>query len=206
MQRTDTTKSIWPRTFLVLSVVCAATVGVVLVARPAPLSRRIKADAADVLAVNGELLSTRWTYIVVHDSRSPSGSAKAFDVYYREVLDQPDGMGWHFLIRRGATGGSDLVDVGSRWRLQQDGYHVFNRYDQEAIGVCLVGNFRRQRPTAEQMKALAWLVRSLQRRCRIPPERVRLHRELVPGSSCPGTQFPAEEFRQSLLSEFDTDS
>lgn len=203
MQGRDTTKSVWPRTFAIFVVACAVTVGLVLVARPAPINEPV-GDVDEFLHPANGLVSTRWQYIVVHDTRTPSGNAEAFDVYYRQVLDQSAGMGWHFLVRRGSTGGAALIDVGARWRSQKDGYHVFNQYDQEAIGIAVVGSFRRQRPTDEQMKVLGHLVRALQRLCGIPARRVLLHRDLVPGAACPGKQFPAEAFRGSLVTDVDT--
>lgn len=203
MQGRDGARSVWPRTLAVFAVVCGVTTGLVLVARPAPLNRPIGDDVDDLVRPTGGRVSTRWKSIVIHDSRTPAGSAEAFDTYYRDVLDQPEGMGWHFLVRRGSTGGRKLIDVGGRWLRQEDGCHTFNRHDQEAIGVCVVGHFRRQRPTGEQMKCLTWLVRSLQRACRIPARNVRLHRELVPASDCPGRQFPDEEFRRSLVADAD---
>ena len=205
MQGSDATKSVWPRTFLVFAVVCAVTTGVVLVARPAPINRPVDDGTDALVRPDDDRVSSRWKYVVIHDSRTPSGSADAFDVYYRDVLDQPRGMGWHFLIRRGSTGGLNLIDVGGRWRRQENGWHMFGRLDEVAVGVCVVGNFRRQRPTGEQMRSLVWLVRTLQRLCRIPAENVRLHRELTPGVECPGKQFPVEEFRRALAEQAGSD-
>jgi len=201
MQGSDAATSVWPRTLAVFAVVCAATTGLVLVARPAPMNLPVGDGVDERIRPPGGLVSTRWKYIVVHDTRTPSGSAPAFDVYYRDVLDQPEGMGWHFLVRRGSTGGKELVDVGGRWGKQEDGCHVFSRYDREAIGIGVVGQFRSQRPTDEQVRSLVWLVRSLQRMCGIPARNVLLHRDLVPGAGCPGKQFPVERFRQSLIDD-----
>jgi len=120
------------------------------------------------------------------------------DRYYREAWGQAMGMGWHFLIGRQA-GEHGLVYTGRRWREQADGFHMFNRYDRESIGICVVGLMRRDGPTEEQLQSLVWLVRRLQRTFKIPADRVLLHRDIDTASQCPGPAFPTERFRRELL-------
>jgi N-acetyl-anhydromuramyl-L-alanine amidase AmpD len=70
-------------------------------------------------------------------------------------------------------------------------------YNTEGIGICLVGNFDRQPPTAAQMTSLEILVLALSRRYEIPLDRIVGHGELK-NTQCPGRLFPMEKFLMDL--------
>lgn len=139
-----------------------------------------------------------WTAIVVHHSATDTGNAAAFDKLHKEK--GWDGLGYHFVIGAGKGKGSRLgrIEAGERWRLQRAGAHAKGLNDV-AIGVCLVGNFEKAKPAPEQMQSLVALTRWLQRRFRIPPQRIFLHREVASApTACPGARFPEAAFRSSL--------
>ena len=77
--------------------------------------------------------------------------------------------------------------VGRVWEgrsLSYEGAHVLSE-NEANIGVLLLGNFERQRPSLAQLSAMEDLVRILRHHFRISARRVYGHRDL--GSSlCPG--------------------
>ena len=54
-------------------------------------SVRAEIDRAPVLA-------RRWRYIVVHNSGTRQGNAKAFDYYHLHVRRMPNGLAYHFVV------------------------------------------------------------------------------------------------------------
>jgi N-acetyl-anhydromuramyl-L-alanine amidase AmpD len=85
------------------------------------------------------------------------------------------------------------VQYGYRWSKQMNGTS-----GDGAISICLIGDFDREIPTVQQMEKLTWLVRELQQRFAIAPNRVYLKRDLA-NTTDPGLFFPATRFRQQLL-------
>ena len=136
-----------------------------------------------------------WQWIVVHHSASDRGSAAVFDDWHRNGRHW-DELGYHFVIGNG-TGSSDgQVEIGPRWPKQKHGAHtkVWNReeYNQVGVGICLVGNFDKTRPTRAQMDALAGLVDWLSARYRIDDAHIIGHSHVC-DTRCPGRYFPFDE-------------
>ncbi|MHC5035558.1 MAG: peptidoglycan recognition protein family protein [Planctomycetota bacterium] len=148
--------------------------------------------------VEGKLdvkLERRWSYIVIHHSATWVGNEAVFDRHHRE-RNGWRGIGYDFVIGNGHGSTDGLVEVTFRWEEQQDGAHAGDpEYNKHGIGICLVGDFEKSRPTAKQMEALVGLVNYLQERCRIPTGNVLLHRHVRPsGTRCPGRNFPFYDF------------
>jgi len=143
----------------------------------------------------------KWTAIVIHHSASDNGNAQIFDEYHRRRHWQ--GVGYDFVIGNGTDSGDGEVEVTFRWRQQLTGAHCKtpgNWANEEAIGICLVGNFDHDRPTSKQMQSLLKLVRFLQRRYKIPTLRIYGHGD-TPGAGvtdCPGRYFPMAWFKSML--------
>ncbi len=136
----------------------------------------------------------RWKYIVVHNSGSPNGNARIFDYYHRRVRKMRNGMAYHFVIGNGSASPNGRIEVGERWRRQINGGHVASDYlNNIAIGICLVGDFNRNLPTANQLSALTELIEHLRKvagnkRRRTPI--VRGHRDINPKpTDCPGNRW-----------------
>jgi N-acetylmuramoyl-L-alanine amidase len=144
----------------------------------------------------------RWTAIVIHHSATPTGNAAIFDRWHREGR-QWDGIGYDFVIGNGSDSPDGAVEVTFRWTQQRTGAHTGgtpnNWANEEAVGICLVGDFSQSRPTAAQLQSLAALIRFLEARYDIPPGRIYGH-GTTPGAratDCPGSGFPmAELFRR----------
>jgi len=151
------------------------------------------------LCAHGGMPPRRWRYIVIHHSATTDGGAAAFERYHMREHGW-DSLGYHFVIGNGTQTADGEIEVGPRWRQQREGSHAgVLRYNEEGIGICLVGDFRTQRPTELQMRSLEALIRCLSASHGIAPDDVLGHRE-CPGAAteCPGPQFPMSELRDRL--------
>ncbi|HJW38362.1 MAG TPA: N-acetylmuramoyl-L-alanine amidase, partial [Candidatus Udaeobacter sp.] len=87
---------------------------------------------------------SRWQFIVVHNSGTRQGNARAFDYYHRHVRRMQNGLAYHFVIGNGTSTGNGQIEVGDRWRRQINGGHVHSDYlNNISLGICLVGDFNR---------------------------------------------------------------
>ena len=139
----------------------------------------------------------RWKFIIVHNSGTRQGNARAFDYYHRKVRRMRNGLAYHFVIGNGTSSRNGGIEIGDRWRRQINGGHVHSDYmNNIGLGICLVGDFNRDQPTRAQLEATEELIRYLQERCGKSDGRapmVRPHREVNPprwATDCPGDAFP----------------
>ena len=139
----------------------------------------------------------RWRYIVVHNSGTRQGNAKAFEYYHTNVRKMPNGLAYQFVIGNGTSSGDGQIEVGSRWRRQINGGHVHSDYlNNIALGICLVGDFNHDKPTQKQLESLDELIRYLRQRVGKIDSKwavVKAHREINPPrwpTDCPGNDFP----------------
>lgn len=140
----------------------------------------------------------QWRYIIIHHSATAEDCASTMDWTHRNERGW-DCLGYDFVINNGSYGSADGgVEVGQRWVLQMDGAHAgVKLYNEEGIGVVLVGNFEQTRPTAEQMAAALELVRWLQKEYNIPASNVLRHKD-IKSTLCPGKNFPWADFKSKL--------
>ncbi len=142
-----------------------------------------------------------WQYVLIHHSATASGCSKVFDAYHKSKGWR--GVGYDFVINNGTCGKEDgEIEATWRWTGQEVGSHCKsggNVMNKSAIGICLVGDFSKGRPSPKQMIQTVKLVKYLQATFKIPHNRVAGHSD-VPGSSteCPGKYFPWNEFRRGL--------
>jgi N-acetyl-anhydromuramyl-L-alanine amidase AmpD len=142
--------------------------------------------------------SDRWECIVIHHSATDFGGARRFDAGHKDK--GWDGLGYHFVIGNGSDTRDGLVEVGPRWREQRTGAHCRSPedyYNEHGIGICLVGNFDEEKPTAAQMKSLTKLVRFLCRRHDIPASKVHTHGGVTHQTRCPGKHFDLRALRKA---------
>jgi hypothetical protein len=146
-------------------------------------------------------ISPRWTTIVVHHSATAGGGARSFDRFHRDK--GWDELGYHFVIGNGSDTPDGFIEVGARWHKQKHGAHCKtpdNYFNDHGIGVCLVGDFTKSRPTARQLAALERLTSFLCDRCGISPSRVVSHQSVTHKTACPGRFLPMASIRRSLAS------
>ena len=132
----------------------------------------------------------RWRYIVVHNSATKRGNARAFDNYHRKVKKMRNGLAYHFVIGNGSYSGDGEIEIGDRWDSQLHGGHLKSlSQNKMAIGICLVGDFNSDRVRNRQLEALDELVAYLQAKC--GKAVVTTHRRInVVPTTCPGKYFP----------------
>ncbi len=148
----------------------------------------------------GRRVSDRWTTIVIHHSGTDRGSAVSFDKNHREERGW-ESLGYHFVIGNGTDTPNGKVEAGLRWHEQKHGAHCQspgNYFNDHGIGICLVGDFTKSRPTKKQLRALDELVRFLSKTCSIPPSRVTTHKHINRTTKCPGQYFALEPVRRHL--------
>jgi hypothetical protein len=143
------------------------------------------------------VLARRWRYIVIHNSGTRQGNAKAFEYYHLHVRKMPNGLAYHFVIGNGTSSGDGEIEIGNRWRRQINGGHVHSDYlNNIALGICLVGDFNRDVPSQRQLEATEELVRYLRMRVGKIDRKfaiVKAHRDINPPrwpTDCPGDKFP----------------
>ncbi len=143
----------------------------------------------------------RWKYIIIHNSGTRQGNARIFDVYHRRVRKMQNGLAYHFVIGNGNSSGNGEIEIGSRWTRQINGGHVASDYlNNIALGICLVGDLNRDKPTKEQLAALDELITYLRSRVgKIKGKSaiVKGHKEINPKpTDCPGDRFDLGWLRQ----------
>ncbi len=138
----------------------------------------------------------RWKYIVILHSGTDEGTLKSLDRYHREERHMENGLAYHFLIGNGNGMGDGEIAVGNRWKEQLDGGHLRSEEQNKiALGICLIGNFDKTRPTEKQLKNLENLIRALLKRCELPGSAVKTHHQInIVRTECPGSKFPEREF------------
>lgn len=155
---------------------------------------RIPSSAAvlgSVIATTNKIRLNRkkWKYIVAHHSATTQGSAKSFDQVDRRH-GMKNGLAYHFVIGNGRGTGDGVIEVGARWKNQLHGGHVRKwEYNNHGIGICLVGNFEKTRPTAKQLSSFKSLVGYLGGDILDNSYKFMVHKE-VNATLCPGRYFP----------------
>jgi hypothetical protein len=145
----------------------------------------------------------QWTAIVIHHSATENGNAAIFDRTHREEKHW-EGVGYDFVIGNGIDSGDGQVEVTFRWRRQMAGAHCGgtpgNWANEDAVGICLVGNFNYRTPSERQMQSLSRLIRFLQKRYGISMSRIYGHSS-TPGArvtDCPGKKFPMARLKMMV--------
>lgn len=140
-----------------------------------------------------------WKWIVIHHSASDSGGAAVFDAWHRQRGF--DELGYHFVIDNGEGMPDGNVEVGSRWLKQKQGAHAKSadgQYNEHGIGICLVGNFEKDEPTAKQWQMLVKLVAYLSSEYGVGPEHIIGHRDVNGKTLCPGKNVSLEKLRADV--------
>lgn len=155
--------------------------------------------AAPIRSVIPLYRSKQWKYIIIHHSVTDEGNALSlFNLHLKRGFS---GLGYHFIIDNGTSGKqAGQIEASPRWIKQQDGAHCrASGMNHRGIGICLVGNFSKERVSREQMDSLIYLVTTLRKYYNIPLNNIIGHGQ-VPGArtECPGTYFPWRDFKNKL--------
>lgn len=144
--------------------------------------------------------ANNWKHIVIHHSATPQGTAKGFDRVHREERNMTNGLAYHFLIGNGRGMGDGEIHIGDRWKRQIQGGHLSSfALNKISIGICLVGNFEKTKPTRKQLQQLDALVEYLMAVTNVPVSRVTTHTLIHPNhTDCPGKNFSLANFKRKL--------
>ncbi|MFN0198672.1 MAG: peptidoglycan recognition family protein [Planctomycetaceae bacterium] len=138
-----------------------------------------------------------WKYIVLHHTASNDGSVESIHDTHLQRKDSDGnpwlGIGYHFVIGNGKGMGDGVIEPTFRWKQQMHGAHAGEReYNQQGIGIVLVGNFDEHPPSSAQLAAVKRLVRTLKTEYNVTSDRVVGHSK-VKSTNCPGKYFPLAE-------------
>lgn len=163
------------------------------------------ANAQDTRDWIPEATRREWKYIVVHHSATTSGSVDSIHEQHRRRKDATGnpwlGIGYHFVIGNGNGMDDGLAEPTFRWKQQLHGAHCGNaHYNGAGIGICLIGNFEDNPPTARQRRSLIRLIRYLSVRYEIGQSAIIGHKSVRP-TLCPGKQLKLREVVQQALAD-----
>ncbi len=161
--------------------------------------RLLVPNAAPIVPVIALYPSRKWKYIIIHHSGTNEGSALYFDKYHNSK--GWEGLGYHFVITNGTKEKRDgQIEVSPRWLKQHNGAHCqAGDMNYKGIGICLVGNFNKERVSQKQLDSLIYLVNTLRKYYKIPIKNIIGHRHVRGAKTeCPGKYFPWEEFKKRL--------
>lgn len=169
---------------------------------PAPTRfPRSTALPAGVDPVGG--IRRQWRYIVIHHSATAVGGAARFH-HTHKYENGWDELGYHFVVGNGSDTPDGYVEVGPRWWKQKHGAHCKtpnNEYNDQGIGICLVGNFEQGYASEAQMRSLEALVARLMRTCHIPLSNIKTHGGITHKTACPGRHFSLAALKQRLSAQ-----
>ena len=188
--------------FLSLVGLLTGTSALLLALAPAPL---VPGSAGSLFAIdqpgsidvifntNVPVADSRWKYIYVHHSQSPSGNATT-------LAARPGGLADHFVIGNGAGCVDGEIQIGHRWTAQLPAGSIpgTSGVSPDCVSICLVGDFNRASPTPMQRMRLAQLVYSLQSRLRVGSDNVWLVQGTNTAADA-GRNFPVSDFRAQLV-------
>jgi LysM repeat protein len=138
---------------------------------------------------------SKWKYIVAHHSATSQGSASSFDKVDRRH-GMKNGLAYHFVIGNGNGSPDGEIQIGGRWKRQLHGGHVSKwEFNNHGIGVCLVGNFEKTRPTRKQMDSFKKLVGFLGEDLLSGRYKFYVHKQ-INATLCPGRYFPTQSMQR----------
>jgi LysM repeat protein len=144
--------------------------------------RPVTPEAIEKL-VGSKYRFSRWRYITLHHSATLEGNAECFDRDHRDR--RMGGLFYHFVIGNGTLSGDGEIEVGWRWRKQEE---VNRPHD---IQICLVGNFNKETVSNAQFDALVKLIKVLRKQYGISLRNIRKHKDIADKfTECPGSNFP----------------
>ena len=145
-----------------------------------------------------------WRFVVLHHTASSGGSVES--IHQEHLKRTTDGQSWlgigyHFVIGNGRGMVDGAVEPTFRWKQQLQGAHAgVKQYNQQGIGVVLVGDFSKTRPTAAQLTAVRRLVTALRTEYMMPANRIVGHRD-IKATACPGKNFSLSLLRKQTGSQ-----
>jgi len=155
--------------------------------------------------------SNHWKYIVIHHSATNQGSTSAF--HRSHTMLGYGGVAYHFVVGNGQGMKDGEVESTFRWKNQTIGTHVSVKsweYNIHGIGICLVGNFEKKKPTSKQRNSLIQLIVKLMKDHNISSDNIIFHNQVPfdanPKKSqqtlCPGKHLSRKKILEEINEKF----
>lgn len=145
----------------------------------------------------------RWKYIVIHHSGGSFGNHNFLKKVHRQRFPKSSYMAYHFVVGNGNGMKAGQVAYGRRWREKRWGAHVSirnRRLNYDGIGICMIGNFEKEKMNKEQYKSMVNLVKYLKEMYKIPEENILFHGKIKNEQTlCPGKYFPFDKLKKDLI-------
>ena len=165
------------------------------------IGQKLRIGKAGFRYVNPSLVRVRnlkpslWRNIITHHSAIRDGNAEIYGRAHKR-RGMENGLAYHFLIGNGRDSKDGEIEIGPRWTRQIEGGHVKSRkYNLTSIGICLIGDFQKFRPTAKQLAAFKELTSYLKYDLLGGKPRFYVHNDLEK-TLCPGRYFPKKEMHK----------
>src|SRR3989338_4936683 len=148
---------------------------------PVETYKPVSRDAVKKL-VGQKYRVSHWRYITLHHSATLEGNAECFDLNHRGR--RMGGLFYHFVIGNGTLSGDGEIEVGWRWRKQEEANRPAD------IQICLVGNFNKETVSSAQFDVLVKLISVLREQYNVPMRNIRKHKDIEGKiTECPGANF-----------------
>ncbi|HTW94828.1 MAG TPA: peptidoglycan recognition family protein [Tepidisphaeraceae bacterium] len=178
------------------------TSALLLVIAPPPLTAEVyhpllASDSADnldaIFQTQTPMRSSRWQFIYIHQSATPSGDATSLAGGSGEEAD-------HFVIGNGDGCPDGEIQMTPRWMKQEAALPPAGaaKLDPNCISICLIGDFDSAAPTPMQMNRVAELVSTLQSRLHLGGDQVIVETQ-GSGQAGIGRYFPESALREQIL-------
>lgn len=106
-----------------------------------------------------------------------------------------DDIGYHYLIGNGVITGEGRLYNGRP--VEAQGAHAWG-YNPDSIGISLIGNFDRKKPTDKQLENLINFLVENCKKFNIPTNEIYAHNELDKEKACPGRFVDMQEIRRKV--------
>lgn len=165
------------------------------------IGQKLKVGRAGLQYVRTDLVRVRnlksytWKNIIAHHSGIRYGNAEVYGKAHTR-RGMKNGLAYHFVIGNGVDSRDGLIEIGPRWKKQLEGGHVKSRkYNLNSIGICLVGDFQKFRPSAKQLAAFKELTSYLKNDLLRGRPKFYVHNDLEQ-TLCPGKYFPKRDMHK----------
>lgn len=143
--------------------------------------------------------TSKWRHIILHHTATKNGTVAGFDKVHRR-RGMENGLAYHFLIGNGQGMKDGELHVCDRWKRQIQGGHMSSaKLNEVSIGICLVGNFEKTKPSKKQLEKLEAVLAYLLENTRVRPNRITTHTLAHKNHTlCPGKYFPFEQIKRKF--------
>lgn len=129
----------------------------------------------------------------MHHTASRQASVRSIHEAHKKRKDAAGrpwlGIGYHFVIGNGKGMKDGEIQSTFRWKKQLHGAHAgVAAYNDHGIGIALVGNFEKEKPTPAQVRSARLLVRTLRTAYQLKTSDIVTHGH-IRKTACPGRHF-----------------